>query len=206
MDIHDGTEIQTHGFTTQSFGFKGRLLNHIVGLLPKQIIASGTTTGTVPPECFPVVPVPRKSRRVSFASDGRRCRFYRPSPLLGRNLDSPDQPLPSRTLSRDASVHMEAMGLWRSSLDPVDPTWPSPRPDIDIYYQSKFTTFLPFRQILLLSIHSKSVLSIVAWNFPQDVANVIFEVGKGQVWFIFTYYSVALKFYPNVLHHVVFQG
>ena len=32
-------EIQTHGFTAQSFGFKGRLLNHIVGLLPKQIIA-----------------------------------------------------------------------------------------------------------------------------------------------------------------------
>ena len=32
-------EIQTHGFTEQSFGFKGRLLNHIVGLLPKQIIA-----------------------------------------------------------------------------------------------------------------------------------------------------------------------
>ena len=32
-------EIQTHGFTVQSFGFKGRLLNHIVGLLPKQIIA-----------------------------------------------------------------------------------------------------------------------------------------------------------------------
>ena len=32
-------EIQTHGFTARSFGFKGRLLNHIVGLLPKQIIA-----------------------------------------------------------------------------------------------------------------------------------------------------------------------
>ena len=32
-------EIETHGFTAQSFGFKGRLLNHIVGLLPKQIIA-----------------------------------------------------------------------------------------------------------------------------------------------------------------------
>ena len=32
-------EIQTHGFTAQFFGFKGRLLNHIVGLLPKQIIA-----------------------------------------------------------------------------------------------------------------------------------------------------------------------
>ena len=32
-------EIQTHGFTAQSFGFKGRVLNHIVGLLPKQIIA-----------------------------------------------------------------------------------------------------------------------------------------------------------------------
>ena len=26
-------EVQTHGFTAQSFGFKGRLLNHIVGLL-----------------------------------------------------------------------------------------------------------------------------------------------------------------------------
>ena len=26
-----------------------------------------------------------------------------------------------------ASVHMEAMGLWRSSLDPVDRAWPSPR-------------------------------------------------------------------------------
>ena len=38
MYTHDGTEIQTHGFTAQSFGFKGRLLNHI-GLLPKQIIA-----------------------------------------------------------------------------------------------------------------------------------------------------------------------
>ena len=36
MFTHDGTEIQTHA---QSFGFKGRLLNHIVGLLPKQIIA-----------------------------------------------------------------------------------------------------------------------------------------------------------------------
>ena len=40
MYTHDGTEIQTHGFTAQSFGFKGRLLNHIVGLLPKQIIAN----------------------------------------------------------------------------------------------------------------------------------------------------------------------
>ena len=40
MYRHDGTEIQTHGFTAQSFGFKGRLLNHIVGLLPKQIIAN----------------------------------------------------------------------------------------------------------------------------------------------------------------------
>ena len=36
MCSDDGTEIQTHA---QSFGFKGRLLNHIVGLLPKQIIA-----------------------------------------------------------------------------------------------------------------------------------------------------------------------
>ena len=25
---------------------------------------------------------------------------------------------------RRASVHMEAMGFWRSSLDPVDRTWP----------------------------------------------------------------------------------
>ena len=40
MYTDDGTEIQTHGFTAQSFGFKGSLLNHIVGLLPKQIIAN----------------------------------------------------------------------------------------------------------------------------------------------------------------------
>ena len=40
MHTHDGTEIHTHGFTAQSFGFKGRLLYHIVGLLPKQIIAN----------------------------------------------------------------------------------------------------------------------------------------------------------------------
>ena len=33
-------EIQTHGFTAQSFGYKGRLLNHIVGWLSKQIIAN----------------------------------------------------------------------------------------------------------------------------------------------------------------------
>ena len=31
-------EIQTHGFTAQSFGFKGRLLNHIVGLLPNKLL------------------------------------------------------------------------------------------------------------------------------------------------------------------------
>ena len=40
MYTHDGTEIQTHGFTAQSVGFKWRLLNQAgVGLLPKQIIA-----------------------------------------------------------------------------------------------------------------------------------------------------------------------
>ena len=33
---------------------------------------------------------------------------------------------------RRASIHMEAMGLWRSSFDPVDRTWPFPRSDIDI--------------------------------------------------------------------------
>ena len=33
---------------------------------------------------------------------------------------------------RRASVHMEAMGLWGSSLDPVDRTWLSPLADIDI--------------------------------------------------------------------------
>ena len=43
MYTDDGTEIQTHGFTAQSFGFKGGLLNHIVGLLPKQIIVNQAT-------------------------------------------------------------------------------------------------------------------------------------------------------------------
>ena len=43
MYTDHGTEIQTHGFTAQSFGFKGGLLNHIVGLLPKQIIANKAT-------------------------------------------------------------------------------------------------------------------------------------------------------------------
>ena len=43
MHTDDGTEIQTHGFTAQSFGFKGGILNHIVGLLPKQIIANQAT-------------------------------------------------------------------------------------------------------------------------------------------------------------------
>ena len=36
MYTDDGTEIQTHGFAAQSFRSKG-LLNHIVGLSPKQI-------------------------------------------------------------------------------------------------------------------------------------------------------------------------
>ena len=43
MHTDDGTEIQTHGFTAQSFGFKGGILNHIVGLLPKQIITNQAT-------------------------------------------------------------------------------------------------------------------------------------------------------------------
>ena len=30
MYTDDGTEIQTHGFTAQSLGFKGGFLNHIV--------------------------------------------------------------------------------------------------------------------------------------------------------------------------------
>ena len=36
MYTDDGTEIETHGFTAQSFGFKGGLLNHIIGLLPSK--------------------------------------------------------------------------------------------------------------------------------------------------------------------------
>ena len=43
MHTDDGTEIQTHGFPAQSFKFKGGLLNRIVGLLPKQIIANKAT-------------------------------------------------------------------------------------------------------------------------------------------------------------------
>ena len=43
MYTDDGTEIKTHGFTAQSFGFKWGLLNHIVGLLSKQIIANHAT-------------------------------------------------------------------------------------------------------------------------------------------------------------------
>ena len=43
MCTDDRTEIQTHGFAAQSFGFKGRLLNHIVGLLSKQIIENQAT-------------------------------------------------------------------------------------------------------------------------------------------------------------------
>ena len=33
---------------------------------------------------------------------------------------------------RRAPVHMEVMGLWRTSLDPVIRSWPPPRSDIDI--------------------------------------------------------------------------
>ena len=43
MYTHDGTEIQTHGFAAQSFRFKGGLLNHIVGLSPKEIIENQAT-------------------------------------------------------------------------------------------------------------------------------------------------------------------
>ena len=52
MYTHNGTEIQTHGFTAQSFGFKGRLLNHIVSLLPKQTIANHSRFDV---NCLPVV-------------------------------------------------------------------------------------------------------------------------------------------------------
>ena len=58
--------------------------------------SSGTTTGMVPPECFPVVPLPHKPHRVSFASDVEV--MVSPSTLLspGVEPDSPDRPLPSR--------------------------------------------------------------------------------------------------------------
>ena len=52
MYTHDGTEIQTHKFTTQSFKFKRRLLNHIISLLPKQIIA---TIHDLKLNCWPVL-------------------------------------------------------------------------------------------------------------------------------------------------------
>ena len=43
MYTDDGTEIQNHGFSAQSFRFKGGLSNQIVGLLLKQIIANKAT-------------------------------------------------------------------------------------------------------------------------------------------------------------------
>ena len=47
--------------------------------------SSRTTTITVPPECFPVVPVPHKPRRVSFASDVEVMLSTSTLPLRGRN-------------------------------------------------------------------------------------------------------------------------
>ena len=52
MYTDDGTEIQMHGFSAQSFRFKGGLLNHIVDLLPKQIIAKSSDLML---NCLPVV-------------------------------------------------------------------------------------------------------------------------------------------------------
>ena len=68
-------------------------LTHLHLLVP----SSGMTTGTVPPECFPVVPVPRKPRGVSFASDVEVMLSTSTLPSPGAEPDSPDQPLPSQT-------------------------------------------------------------------------------------------------------------
>ena len=57
------------------------------------VASFGMTTGTVPPECFPVVPVPRKPRRVSFASDVEVMLSTSTLPSPGAEPDSPDQPV-----------------------------------------------------------------------------------------------------------------
>ena len=61
--------------------------------------SSGMTTETVPPECFPVDPLPRKPRRVSFASDVEVMVSPSTLPSPGVEPDSPDRPLPSRASS-----------------------------------------------------------------------------------------------------------
>ena len=60
-------------------------LTHLHLLVP----SSGTTTGTVPPECFPVVPFPRKPRRISFASDVEVMVSPSTLPTPGAEPDSP---------------------------------------------------------------------------------------------------------------------
>ena len=60
------------------------------------VLSSGTTTGTVPPECFPVVLLPRKPRRVFFASDVEVMMHTSFLPFPGVEPDSLDRPLPSR--------------------------------------------------------------------------------------------------------------
>ena len=58
--------------------------------------SSGTTAEMVPPECFLIVLLPRKVRRVSFASDVEVMVSPSTLPSSGVEADSPDRPLPSR--------------------------------------------------------------------------------------------------------------
>ena len=75
------------------------------------IPSSGTTTEPVRPECFPIVPLIRKSDgsyRVSFAA--HREVIGSPPNLSspGEELDSPDQLLPNDTLHHDRDAVMIA--------------------------------------------------------------------------------------------------
>ena len=71
------------------------------------IPSSGTTSEPLPPDCFPVVPLPRKpikSVKVSFAKDVEVIGSPPTLPSLGEEPDYPDQSLPNNVLNHDQDI------------------------------------------------------------------------------------------------------
>ena len=78
-------------------------LNHLHLTIP----SSGTTTEPVPPDCFPVVPLPRKPVlpvKVSFAEDVEVIGSPPTLPSPGEEPDSPDRSLQNDVLNHDQDV------------------------------------------------------------------------------------------------------
>ena len=105
------------------------------------IPSSGTTTEPVPPECFPVVPLPRKSLKVSFASPGEVP-------------DSPDRPISNlasslRSDPRDALNHEQPAFTIAPPAYVLFP-FADPFDEGEMWSTPRFLHYQPLRDLLRL--------------------------------------------------------